>query len=205
MPLRPACFQDVLEGKPLFQKVGGETVEVRLGVGRYCSTISGETYHMGWMWKDRDVGGSQGHVQVRQFRSLSHYQMETQSTPVLWAEDGPASAEEPSLRELLIRLDMAVTGCNREIAERTSAEQHEGLSEGQSLDLDASPYRLSGRGPNLVSLDDAGRPSLSVDAERFHEPHVQEAQRAWKGTAAREIAKGVEDALERLAAMAPRP
>jgi len=199
MPLRPACFQDVLEGKSLFQKVGNKMLEVWLGAGRYCDGISGETYHLGWKWKGIDIGGSQGHVHVNRYRSASEYRMYTQSEPVLWAEDGAASPpmSQLPLRELLIRLDMAVSGCNREIAERTSAEQHEGLGESLSLDLDASPYRLSGPGPNFVALDDTGKPSLSVDAERFHEPYVQQAQRAWKGTATKELLKAVEALIDR--------
>lgn len=82
--MQPACYQDLLDGKTLFQKMGQKFVEIEPGTGRRCSTIAGETFFMGWRWKDSSIGGSQGHLHLQRYSTATGYRMATQSEPRLY-------------------------------------------------------------------------------------------------------------------------
>lgn len=85
--MKPACYQDHLDGKPIFQKVGGEFVRVAIGRGRFCETIAGKTFFCGWSWENHPIGGSQGHLHVTRYNTIHEYRMYTSGDPALWIED----------------------------------------------------------------------------------------------------------------------
>lgn len=94
---KPACYQDLLDGKPLFHRVSrGRSNEAFLeivpGQGRLCpSNMAGPSFLLGWQWKGINVGGSQGHLPIETYETESAYQMARQSNPVLYVEAAPCN------------------------------------------------------------------------------------------------------------------
>ena len=81
---RPACYQDLLDGATIFERTKHDGfVEIVPGCGKHCSTITGETFHMGWKWKGVEIGGSQGHLHKTPFTDASAFRLNTQSEPRL--------------------------------------------------------------------------------------------------------------------------
>lgn len=84
--MKPACYQDHLDGKPIFQKVGGEFVRVAIGRGQICNTISGKTFFCGWSWDNHPIGGSQGHLPFVRYMSAQSMRLTTGNEPTLWVQ-----------------------------------------------------------------------------------------------------------------------
>lgn len=91
MKLKPACYQDLLDGKTLYHRVGkGQTgcefLEIVPGRAQYCpSNMTGPSYLLGWRWTDSNHG-SQGHLPVQRYKTVSDYVLEHQSYPALYVE-----------------------------------------------------------------------------------------------------------------------
>jgi hypothetical protein len=92
MKLTPARYQDLLDGKTLYHRVRKdrgvyEFLEILPGRGQHCpSNMEGESFLMGWRWKDFPNHGSQGHLPVACYKTASDFRLERQSEPVLYVE-----------------------------------------------------------------------------------------------------------------------
>lgn len=96
MHYHPACHQDLLDGKTLYERVERgrgtpdrrhEFVEIVPGHARHCpANMAGESYLLYWMWKGIDIGGSQGHLPVHRYKSESDFASQRQSSPRLFVE-----------------------------------------------------------------------------------------------------------------------
>jgi hypothetical protein len=87
--LRPACYQDLVDGRQVFEKAATCLVEVDVQLpGRHCpSNMAGESYLLNWSTKGASsMGSSQGHVFVRRFRDETSYRTETQGQPRLYVQ-----------------------------------------------------------------------------------------------------------------------
>ncbi len=104
--LKPASFQDLVAGRPIYQVVYGDFfeggrgyLEIEMGSGKHCLTMTGSTFFMGWRWKGYDVGGSQGHLPLEDFKTVEQYARATQSPPRLFVEiEGPDLDPTPPQR-----------------------------------------------------------------------------------------------------------
>lgn len=85
--LRPACYQDLVDGRQVFEKAATCMVEVDVQMpGRACpSNMAGESYLLNWTTKSApSMGSSQGHVFVQRFRDEASYRIQTQAQPRLF-------------------------------------------------------------------------------------------------------------------------
>jgi len=94
LSVRPACYQDLLDSKPLFQKMrvadgGPELVRIIPGGGRHCpANMAGPSFLLSWRWADSAVGGSQGHLPIARYETASQYRRARQADPVLFVAEG---------------------------------------------------------------------------------------------------------------------
>lgn len=74
----PACCQDYIEGKRLFQRLAHGTPDeclveiVPLSASPY-HTIAGEVYFLTWHWRDCALQTCQGYLHVRKFQNEREY------------------------------------------------------------------------------------------------------------------------------------
>jgi hypothetical protein len=181
--IRPACFDDLLEGRRIVQKIGDEKIEIVYSSGTFSNGITGETYLCDWGWKGRDVGGSRGHVHVRKFRSAINFRITTHDEPRLYVDAKPDEDVMPSFRELLVRLDMAVSGMNKPMAEKTFEGQPHPFVEPDAFRDNQDGYQLS---------DDAGTIHLDrVYGLGIVAPKNRSVALAWEGSAAKSLRWGI--------------
>jgi hypothetical protein len=92
MKLTPACYQDLLDGKTLYHRARKdrgvyEFLEILPGHGQQCaSNMAGESFLMGWRWKDCPDYGSQGHLPVARYKTASDFRLERQLEPMLYVK-----------------------------------------------------------------------------------------------------------------------
>lgn len=87
--LRPACYQDLVDGRQVFEKAATCLVEVDVQLpGRHCpSNMAGESYLLNWSTKGApSIGSSQGHVFVQRFKDDTSYRTQTQAHPRLFVQ-----------------------------------------------------------------------------------------------------------------------
>lgn len=135
----PACYEDILSDFPVYRtSLNGQLQEVLVSGGRYCQTISGDTYLVGGQFKD-GFGSFTAYVHVRKFSSPSHYRAETQSEPVLWVPQEFRQDLKAGLTdcERIIRLMVAVSGAPRMSCEKSFDAQISMPEPGSAISLPA--------------------------------------------------------------------
>lgn len=143
---RPACYQDLLEGRPVYHRVGQEMKEAELGWGSHHDREGREIYHVSWGWKRAALGGGQGDVPVYRYSSAAEQKQATSGDTRLWVDVlTPWVAPETDSKELLVRLDMLVSGCSRSEAEASFARQAAWTDSDVLSLLETLGYRLSAR------------------------------------------------------------
>lgn len=78
----PACYDDYLVGKTLYQRLAHGTteaclVEIVVVDEQCCDTIAGPTHFLTWRWKDCDLQVHQGHLHDCKFEDEVSYQNAT--------------------------------------------------------------------------------------------------------------------------------